>query len=232
VRYDPPAPTLDAPSEVARSELDSLSLNDLDSGATVAVGLGNRGITDIVPVARAVIEELRSRDLDPVVVPAMGSHGGATAEGQERTLSSIGLTEEVLGCSVDPRMDTAHLGTSAIGGDVHFSAAALSADGVLVVNRVKAHTNYDGPFESGLTKMITVRLGKQVSAKTIHEQALVRGYEAAIRSAFEIVAERSPVVGGIAIIENFHDETALVEWAPSRRCPIGRPTCSNARTST
>ena len=219
VRYDPPAPTLDDPAETARAELDDLPLDDLDVGAQVAVGLGSRGITDVVPVARAVIDELQSRDFEPVVVPAMGSHGGATLEGQERTLSSIGLSEEVLGCPIDPRMDTEHLGISAIGGEVHHATAALDADGVLAVNRVKAHTNYDGEFESGLTKMLTIGLGKQVGAKSVHEQALVEGYEAAIESAFEVVTERSPVLGGIALVENFHDETATIEGVPVSALP-------------
>ena len=219
VRYDPPAPTLDDPAETARAELDDLPLDDLDAGAQVAVGLGSRGITDVVPVARAVIDELQSRDFEPVVVPAMGSHGGATLEGQERTLSSIGLTEEALGCPIDPRMDTEHLGISAIGGEVHHATAALDADGVLAINRVKAHTNYDGEFESGLTKMLTIGLGKQVGAKSVHEQALVEGYEAAIESAFEVVTERSPVLGGIALVENFHDETATIEGVPVSALP-------------
>ena len=116
-------------------------------------------------------------------------------------------------------MDTEHLGISAIGGEVHHATAALDADGVLAINRVKAHTNYDGEFESGLTKMLTIGLGKQVGAKSVHEQALVEGYEAAIESAFEVVTERSPVLGGIALVENFHDETAAVEGVPVSALP-------------
>ncbi|WP_254546818.1 DUF362 domain-containing protein [Halomarina pelagica] len=219
VRYDPPAPTLDDVGAAARRELDALPLEGLDAGATVAVGLGSRGITDVVPVARAVVAELRARALEPIVVPAMGSHGGATAEGQRRTLAGIGLTEESLGCPIDPRMDTEHLGTSAVGGEVHHSTAALDADAVLVINRVKAHTNFDGRFESGLCKMLTVGLGKQVGAKEFHETALVEGYEAAIEAALDVVTEHSPVVGGVAIVENFFDETALVEGVPVSALP-------------
>ena len=219
VRYDPPAPTLDDVGDAAGRELDRLPLDGLPAGSTVAVGLGSRGIHDIVPVAQAVVAELQERGYEPVAVPAMGSHGGATADGQRRTLASIGLTEEALGCPVDPRMDTEHLGTSAIGGEVHHATASLEADATLVVNRVKAHTNFDGRLESGLCKMLTVGLGKQVGAKAVHEQALVKGYEAAIESALEVVTEHAPVVGGVAIVENFYDETAIVEGVPVSELP-------------
>ena len=219
VRYEPATPELDDPAAAARAELDALPLDDLPAGGTVAVGLGSRGIHDILPVGRAVVDELRERGFDPVVVPAMGSHGGATAEGQRRTLAGIGLTEDALGCAIDASMETTMLGESAVGAPVPFATAALAADGVLVINRVKAHTNFTGRFESGLTKMATVGLGKQPGAKATHEYALTKGYVPVLAAAYEVVREETPLLGGIAIVENFRDRTALVEGVAASALP-------------
>ncbi|AZH26395.1 lactate racemase domain-containing protein [Haloplanus aerogenes] len=219
VRYDPETPELDDVAGTTRAELDRLPLADLPDGATVAVGLGSRGIHDIVTVARTVVDELRDRGFDPVVVPAMGSHGGATAEGQRETLAGIGLTEDALGCPIDARMDTTVLGESEVGAPVPFSAAALDADGILVVNRVKAHTNFTGRFESGLAKMTAIGLGKQAGAQAAHEHALDRGYVPVIEAAFEVIREAAPLLGGVAIVENFHDRTATVEAVPAAALP-------------
>ena len=211
VRYDPPTPELGDVPGAAREAVDALAVEDLPDGATVAVGVGSRGITDLVPIVEAVVTRLRDCGLDPVVLPAMGSHGGATAEGQREVLASMGVTEESVGCPVDPRMETTVLGESELGQPVHFSVAAREADAAMVVNRVKAHTNFTGPFESGLVKMATVGLGKQVGASAVHERALVDGYVPVIGSAFEVIRESVNLLGGVAVVENFEDETAEVE---------------------
>jgi len=210
VRHEPETPELDDVAGSARRALDALDLDSLPAGGTVAVGLGSRGICDVVTVATAVVEELSRRGFEPVVVPAMGSHGGATAEGQRRTLAGLGLTEEALGCPIAASMETVVLGESAVGADVHFARSALEADGVLVINRVKAHTNFTGRFESGLTKMATIGLGKQPGAKATHEHALVDGYVPTIEASLDVIRERAPLLGGIAIVENFYDRTAEI----------------------
>ncbi|WP_313693010.1 DUF362 domain-containing protein [Halorarum halobium] len=219
VRYEPETPELDDVEGRTRAEVDELPLGDVPPGGSVAVGLGSRGIHDVVPAARAVIDELARRGFEPFVVPAMGSHGGATAEGQRRTLAGIGLTEDALGCPIDARMDTTDLGDSAVGATVPFSTAALEADGVLVINRVKAHTNFTGRFESGLTKMATIGLGKQPGAKAAHEHALVEGYVPVIAAAYDVVRAETPLLGGLAVVENFHDRTAHVEGVPASALP-------------
>ncbi|MFD1633675.1 lactate racemase domain-containing protein [Haloplanus ruber] len=230
VRYEPETPALDDVTGRTRTELDALPLAELPTGATVAVGLGSRGVHDIVPIAQTVVDELRERGFDPVVVPAMGSHGGATADGQRETLAGLGLTEDALGCPVDARMDTTVLGESAVGAPVHFSTAALAADGVLVVNRVKPHTNFTGRFESGPTKMATVGLGKQAGAQAVHERALDEGYVPVVEAAFEVVRESTPLLGGLAVVENFHDRTATVEGIPAADLPAAEEPLTAAAT--
>ncbi|ESP87979.1 lactate racemase domain-containing protein [Candidatus Halobonum tyrrellensis] len=219
VRYEPETPELADPAAAARAELDALPLSDVPDGGRVAVGLGSRGIHDVVPVARAVVDELAERGFEPFVVPAMGSHGGATAEGQVETLAGIGLTEEALDCPIDARMDTEILGESAVGAPVPFSTAALEADGVVVVNRVKAHTNFSGEFESGLTKMATVGLGKQRGANAVHERALAEGYVPTLSAALDVIRAEAPLLGGVAIVENFYDRTAELAGVPAAALP-------------
>ena len=219
VRYEPETPELTAVAETAREQLNALALDEVPEGGRIAVGLGSRGIHDIVPIARATVDELQDRGFEPFVVPAMGSHGGATAEGQRRTLEGIGLTETALGCPIDATMGTTVLGESAIGASVPFSTAALAADGVLVVNRVKPHTSFTGRFESGLTKMATIGLGKQPGANVAHEHALTEGYVPVLDAALDVVRAEVPLLGGVAIVENFHDRTAQIKGLAAATLP-------------
>ncbi|MEF8841140.1 MAG: lactate racemase domain-containing protein [Haloarculaceae archaeon] len=219
VRYDPPTPELDDVPGAAREAVDALAVEDLPADATVAVGVGSRGITDLAPVVEAVVDRLRELGLDPVVVPAMGSHGGATAEGQREVLAALGITTESLDCPIDARMETVVLGESDLGSPVHFAVAATEADATMVVNRVKAHTNFTGPFESGLAKMTAVGLGKQVGASAVHERALVEGYVPVVESAFDVIREAVDLLGGVAIVENFEDRTAEIEGLRARDIP-------------
>jgi len=219
VSYDPDTPALDDVRGAARDAVASLPLADLPAGGTVAVGLGSRGIHDIRPIAETVVAELSDAGYEPVVVPAMGSHGGSTAEGQRRTLAGLGLTEEALGCPIDARMDTAVVGTTDRGHEVPVATAALEADGIVVVNRVKPHTNFSGRVESGLSKMLTVGLGKRNGARSFHEAALTYGYVDTIERALDVVCDNAPVIGGVAIAENFHDRTAHVEGIPADALP-------------
>lgn len=229
VEYDPPTPELNDPAAAAREAVGQLPLAELEPGARVAVGLGSRGITDIVTIARATIDELRERGIEPVVVPAMGSHGGATPEGQRETLSGLGLTEEALDCRIDARMEVKTIGEgedgdgngtgTGIDEPVHLARAALEADAMLAVNRVKPHTNFDGSVESGLCKMLAVGFGKHRGAQAFHRRALDRGYVPTITDTVERIVESTTVLGGIAIVENFHDRTAHVEGMPVDALP-------------
>jgi hypothetical protein len=218
VRYEPRTERLDDPVGAARAELDALDFDGLAAGATVAVGVGSRGIDRIDEVAAAVVAEVADRGFDPVVVPAMGSHGGATAEGQREVLEALGITEETVGAPIDARMAAEELATVSVGDadlPVYFSEAALAADAALVVNRVKAHTNFTGAIESGLAKMTVVGLGKQRGAKSFHSTAIAEGYVEALTAALDVIERETPLVGGIALVENFDEEIGHLEGIPA-----------------
>jgi len=218
VRYEPESISLADPVGAARAELDALDVDELAEGATVAVGAGSRGIHRIDDVTAAVVAELDERGLDPVVVPAMGSHGGATPEGQREVLESLGITADSVGAPIDARMDAELLDTVTVGDadvPVYFAEAALDADAVLVVNRVKAHTNFRGPIESGLAKMTVVGLGKQRGAKSFHSTAIAEGYVETLTAALDVVESQVPLLGGVALVENFEEELAHVEGVPA-----------------
>lgn len=221
IEQDPESPHLEDVYTAAREAVTELQLSDVPTGGTIALGLGSRGITDVVPAARGVVEELQSRGYEVIAMPAMGSHGGASADGQRETLRSLGLDEETLGCPIDARMETVTLGVSALGHEVHFAEAALQADAVCVLNRVKAHTNFFGTFESGLTKMTCVGFGKQPGAQSIHERAIADGYEDTFRATYDVIRESVTLIGGVAIVENFDHETAEVTGLPASALPDG-----------
>ncbi|MUV60273.1 DUF362 domain-containing protein [Halobacterium sp. CBA1126] len=196
----------------------ALVLHARRRSASTAVGVGSRGIHRIDDVAAAVVAELDQRGFDPVVVPAMGSHGGATPDGQREVLESLGVTEDSVGAPIDARMDVEELATVTVGDTavpVYFARAALDADAVLVVNRVKAHTNFTGDIESGLAKMTVVGLGKQRGAKAFHSTAIEEGYVATLAAALDVVESSVPLLGGLAIVENFEEEIAHLEGVPA-----------------
>ena len=218
VRYEPPADTVDDPVETARSELGRLDLDSLAPGSTVAVGVGSRGIHGLADVATAVTSSLADRGFEPVVVPAMGSHGGATAAGQREVLEALGVTEERVGAPIDARMAAellAEVDVDGLSKPVYFSRAALEADAVLVINRVKPHPNFSGSLESGLCKMVVAGLGKQRGAKSFHSTAIDRGYVPTLEAAFDAIADAAPLLGGVALVENFYEETAHIEAVPA-----------------
>lgn len=211
------APLADIPGTV-RAQLDGLGLA-IAPGMRVAVTAGSRGIRDIVPVTRAAVEWLRAAGAEPFVVPAMGSHGGATAAGQVKMLATLGITEESAGCPIRSTMEVVQVGSIEDGTPVFMDRFAAEADGVLVINRVKTHTSFDGPIESGLAKMCAVGLGKRQGAETVHRTA-VYGLKHQMVPMARVIVERGKVLGGLAIIEDAREQTAeLVALAPAE---IGR----------
>lgn len=219
VQYEPPAPSVEDVAAEVRTAVRQLPLERVPSGGTIAVGLGSRGIHDAPVVAEAVIDELRDRGYEPVVVPAMGSHGGASAAGQRQTLEALGLGTERHGCPIDARMDTVAISETERGWPVQFAVSALEADAVLVLNRVKPHTNFQGRIESGLCKMTAIGLGKRAGASLVHQAAIEHGYVDAILDTLAVIREEVAYLGGIAIVENFYDRAARIEGVAGTDLP-------------
>ena len=193
----------------------------LKPGAKVAVGSGSRGVDNIVPVIRTVIAELKARGMEPFLVPAMGSHGGATAEGQRSLLLDYGLTPEAVGAEIQATMEVDEIGTLEgeeagpfVGHAVFFDRIAHAADAVLVVNRVKAHTDFSGPIESGIGKMCAIGLGKRHGAEGIHRHG-ARGLRELMPRVARYLAAHANIVGGIALIENELGHTAEIHAVPA-----------------
>ncbi len=183
----------------------------------IAVTGSSRGIANLALVLRECVSALREADANPFVVPAMGSHGGATAEGQARVLDDTnGITEESVGCPIESSMDVLQIGTSSSGFQVYQDRLCHEADGVLVVNRVKPHTGFTERVESGICKMLVIGMGKQAGASKIHHQALRLGMGRLVLEATRIVVDsaRPRLIGAIALVENAFKETAIVRGVP------------------
>jgi len=185
-------------------------------GQTIAVGCGSRGIANVAEAARAVVAELKALGAKPFVFPAMGSHGGATAEGQTQVLAGYGITEAQVGCPIRATMETVELGTIGEGTPVYMDQFAAQADGVVLINRVKPHTNFRAPMESGIVKMMTIGMGKIRGATTLHFHGMDRFGEILPLAARLIMAKKN-FLFGVALVENAHDETALLEIVPAEQ---------------
>ena len=198
------------PYAAARAALAPLA-SRIQPGARIAVTAGSRGIHDLVIVVRAAVDWLKSVGAEPFVVPAMGSHGGATAEGQIEVLAGLGVTEDSVGCRIEATMDTVVIGKLDDGTPVHHDVIAGQADGVLLVNRVKPHTDFHGPVESGLAKILAIGLGNHAGAAALHAGGIPLLGAAITASARMKVAE-GKVLGGLGILENTLEKTAAVEF--------------------
>jgi hypothetical protein len=188
----------------------------LEPGARIAIAVGSRGVANIDRIVRSVVAALRAAGARPFIVPAMGSHGGATAEGQARVLAGYGITEERVNAPVVPSMETVQLPAAGVDNKVFMSRAAYEADGVVLINRIKPHTDFHGKYESGLVKMGVIGLGKHAAALELHSFGAI-GLRDRIPGTFRAVAETGKILIGIAVVENACDETALIEVIPGNR---------------
>jgi len=201
----------DIPGEVTR-QLAALDLGSvIRPGQSVAITAGSRGIANVKHITKAVVDFVKTLGAKPFIVPAMGSHGGGTAEGQLEVLASYGVTEDFVGCPIRSSMETVVVCKTAEGIDVHFDKHAFGADHVLVVNRIKPHTGFVGDIESGLMKMMLIGLGKHEGAKIYHRAIQDYSFGQIVRSVAGRVLESCRIVGGLAIVENPFDETACIQ---------------------
>jgi hypothetical protein len=201
----------DVPAEV-HAQLGRLHLErQVRPGQSVAIAAGSRGIANIRLIIRTVAEHLRQLGAEPFVVPAMGSHGGGTAEGQRGVLESYGITEQFVGCPIRASMETVVVCQTAEGFPVHFDRQAFQADHVVVCNRIKPHTRFVGEIESGLMKMMLIGLGKCAGAEIYHRAIQDYTFGQIVRSVAGEVIRRCRILAGVAIVENAHDQTARIE---------------------
>ena len=186
-------------------------------GTRVAVAAGSRGIYRYNEFIRAVVEEIRLAGAQPFIIPAMGSHGGATAEGQRAVLAGYGITEEAMGAPILSSMETVVIGHTPDGTPVHFDKNACGMDGIILVNRIKPHTDFHGEIESGVCKQMVIGLGKQRGAATIHRRG-VYGLAHELPASVRVILEKMPILMGVAILENACDRTARVEILLPETC--------------
>ena len=185
----------------------------LPRGARVAVAVGSRGIGRLPETVRHVVAKLREQGLEPFIVPAMGSHGGATAQGQTDVLAHRGITPESVGAPVRATMEVEVLGETD-GIPLYLDRNAFAADGVVLINRVKPHTDFVGPVESGPLKMLAIGLGKQAGADEYHRFGLTRGLGEAILAAARALLTRVNILFAVAIVENQDHEPMVVRLVP------------------
>lgn len=207
----------DIPGEV-KKQLGRLPLADkIKPGQTVAITAGSRGIANIAVIIKAAVDHIKSLKGMPFIVPAMGSHGGGTVEGQCKIIADYGITPETMGCEIRATMETVIVDTTPQGIPVHFDKHASHADHVLVVGRVKPHTGFVGDVESGLHKMMLIGLGKHEGAKIYHRAIANYTFMEIVTAVAAKVIATCRVIGGLAIVENASDETALVEAVPPEK---------------
>ncbi len=204
----------DIPGAVAK-ELRAAGFGDgLGAGSSVAVGVGSRGISNIDTIVKAVVEFWKAKGMNPFIFPAMGSHGAATAEGQADVLAHYGIDEQTMGCPVKSSLDVISLGKTAEGIEAFLDKYASGADGIMLVGRVKQHTDFEGKIESGLFKMMAIGLGKWSGAKNYHTHAYRLGMENVIRSVGKQVLGSGKILGGMAILEDAYHNTAQLTAVP------------------
>lgn len=183
-------------------------------GMTIAVGCGSRGVANIAEVAKAVVAGIKALGGNPFIFPAMGSHGAATAEGQRGVLESYGISEDYAGCPIRATMETDELGRLEDGTPIYMDQFASQADGVVLINRIKPHTNYRSDIESGIVKMMTIGMGKIKGATTLHTHGM-DVFGELLPSAARFIMARRPFLFGVGLVENAQDETAIIEAIPA-----------------
>lgn len=195
-----------------RKEVALLPLHKkVHAGETVAITAGSRGIANIDVIIGEIVSELKRLGAQPFVFPAMGSHGGATDQGQIKVLEGLGITEATMGCPIHSSMEVVYLGDASDGYPIYVDKYASQADHIVVVNRVKAHTKFEGPIESGLMKMMAIGMGKHKGAEYYHAAAVRLTFQRIVENVGLEVIKRSPILFGLAVVENAHHQTCVIK---------------------
>lgn len=197
------------PDEINRLLSQQKFADQIRPGMSIAVTAGSRGIANVALITRAIVDFVKEKGAEPFIVAAMGSHGGATEEGQREILSNYGITEETMGCPVKSDMDVVKIGVNEEGMDVMIDKNAFEADGIIVSCRIKPHTCFRGPYESGIMKMMTIGLGKQMGANVCHEAGF-KHMAKYVPMFGRAILEQANILFAVAVLENAYDETAKV----------------------
>ena len=193
--------------DVVKTQLDRTVIKEkIRPGMEIAITVGSRGVANIPVIIKAIGDFVKSQGATPFLVPAMGSHGGATAEGQRAVIEGYGVTEEATGCEIRSSMETALIGETPNGMPVRIDKNAYEADGIIVCGRVKPHTGFRGPYESGIMKMMAIGLGKQFGAEIIHWDGFGH-FKEYIPMFGNAILKNAPVLCGVALLENAYDKT-------------------------
>lgn len=191
-------------------------------GMRVCITAGSRGVANVDKITRAIVDHCKSLGALPFIIPAMGSHGGATAEGQREMLATYNITEETMGCPILSSMETVVVGVTDKGQKVHVDKYAVESDAIIVSCRIKPHTAFRGPYESGIMKMMTIGMGKQAGAESCHENGF-KDMPELVQTFGRIIRDNTPVAMAVATLENAYDETCKLvaltpdeidEWEP------------------
>jgi hypothetical protein len=214
VRQQFARPRVDNIPAAVRDNLAKLHLEKtIKAGQSVALTAGSRGIANIPLILKSAVQFLKDLGAKPFLVPAMGSHGGGVAEGQREVLESYGITEAFVGAPIRASMEVVSLGKTPEGFHVVLDKIASQADHIGVVARIKPHTSYHGPIESGWMKMMMIGLGKHVGASEYHRILLENAYDPVVRSVGRHIRAKAPIAFGLGVVENAYDETAFVDAA-------------------
>ena len=212
IRQTIDAPKIDNIKDTITKELSKLDLTSLiRPGARIAITAGSRGIKHIDLILKTLIDILKKNRADPFIVPAMGSHGNGTAQGQIDILKSLNITQDTMGVPILSSMEVVQIGISSHGFPILVDKHAATADAVVVMNRIKPHTEFEGPIESGLMKMMAIGLGNHKGCFQVHKQTVNFGYSKIIPEIGSIILNTIPVLFGVGIVENIYDETACIK---------------------
>ncbi len=195
--------------KATRTELENINLN-IKTDSQIAIAVGSRGITNIKKIIKTIVDFLKNNGAKPFIIPAMGSHGEATASGQVKVLSSYGITEEYLKVPIKSSMEVVELPQDELKNKVYIDKIAFESDGIIIINRIKPHTSFHGIYESGLFKMLTIGLGKHKGAIEIHKYG-INGLKNLIYPTGKKIIKNSKIMFGLAIIENAYDDTTIIK---------------------
>lgn len=199
---------------VVTERMDAEVKDLIEPGKRYAITMGSRGIRNSNIIVKAIVDYVKSRGAQPFIVPAMGSHGGATGEGQKELIAHYGVTEEAMGCPILSSMETVELGVSSLGKPVYMDRNAYEADGTIVFCRIKPHNAFRGTYESGICKMLTVGLGKQKGASLVHADGMDHIADN-IPTMAQVVLDKANIVCAVPCMENAFDETCRIEAIPA-----------------